>query len=319
MLEQDREHGWPPFRLSSYFLNWVAFGMALGIVVGLVTGVVSGAYYDRPDYDDECGAIEYGCLAGLLIGLMYGSVTGWTCSKVRLLFKGKSQVTPLTVLLWVVGPVIAAASTVEAVRIGDTHEFLSMPLLIFGLPFVMTIAAIIGEFILSESRLRLWESSGVDQLDIQNMPDTGWINDPISPKHCATAKGYDSPKLIIRWEDVPLLLNSLFPEPGGIFFWKTLPAFLSHLSGAQWHPVWLNMFTRRLDDFRFPDWPVVVVIRRPWAVRWHSHCIVVRGTTVCDMGDVDLAHYERRGWKAFVAFQSQGTGQLPFSSLSKIP
>ena len=85
---------------------------------------------------------------------------------------------------------------------------------------------------------------------------------------------------------------------------------LETLTGVRWQTVYLSILPRRLDDFVFPDWPVLVIIRPPWRpLTWHS--IVVKGDVVHDPAweiPAHLGHYWFKGWRAVIAFQPAHRG-----------
>lgn len=234
--EQDPARpSWPPFRRYMLFLNLGGLGALLGLLLGTAIGVITGTRY---------GTVDYGGIAGVWVGITYGGVTGWTCSKLRECSRSTSQ-RLLSVVPWPVGGLLVAVSTVEAVRIGDTKELWSMPLLIFGIPMGLTFGACIAQFVLSENRLRLHEDSDTEQT---SPPATGVNHVCQGSGNCAiacmatvTGRTYDE---VAAW--CPKTKTNKAPN------WQDMITLLSALSGSQWRLVPLSMFTLRLDEFLFP-------------------------------------------------------------------
>ena len=67
-----------------------------------------------------------------------------------------------------------------------------------------------------------------------------------------------------------------------------------------------------LDRIRFPEWPVVVIIRPAWKFRL-SHCIVVKGEFVHDPNGthaVRLDQYDRGDWRVCLILQPASPGAV---------
>lgn len=277
---------WPPPQRANLFRNVIALGLLLGTVEGAVVGAIWGMRVDD---------LEYRCLGGLFVGAINGGLSGWAFSHVRHRSNAHFGLRLLPIMCWLVGGCIICLSAIALAEIGDTHVFWSPPLVIIGLPLCGVFMAVAVEFVLSESRCEARSSQCKEPKE--DVPDTilkhvsqGSGNCGIASIAIVTGMSYD---------EVFAASRTLWLSQGRVLF------LLEELTGIRWESVYLNIVPRRLDDFAFPDWPVLVLIRPPWRL-FAIHCIVVSGDVVHDPGLPQpsyLDDYCYKGWRALWAFQ----------------
>ena len=283
---------WPPPQRANLFRNVIALGLLLGAVEGAVVGAMWGMRFDD---------LEYGCLGGLFVGAIYGGLTGWGFSHSRHVSKEHFGLQLLPIMCWLVGGCIICVSAIALAEIGDTHEFWSPPLAIVGLPLCGVFMAVAVEFVLSESRCEAATSTNGTETQ-EDVPYTELRHVCQDSGNCgiasiATVTG-------MSYDEVFAASRTLRLSQGQVLF------LLEELTGIRWKSVYLNIVPRRLDDFAFPDWPVLVLIRPPWRL-FAIHCIVVSRDVVHDPGWPQPSYldpYCYKGWRALWAFQPRHQG-----------
>ena len=282
---------WPPRQRANLFRNVIALGLLLGAIEGVVIGALWGIRVDD---------LEYGCLTGWFVGALYGGLAGWAFSHIRHTFKARFGLRLLPIMCWLVGAWIIGLSAIALVEVGDTKEFWSPPLVIFGLPFCGVFIALAVEFVLYENRCQTGSTAITESID--EVPDTVLKHVRQGSGNCAIAS--IATVTGMSYDEVFASGRTRWLYQGEILF------LLEELTGMRWQSVYLNIMPCRLDDFAFPDWPVLVLIRPPWRL-FAIHCIVVNGNVVHDPGWPHPSYFDRyckKGWRALWAFQPAHRG-----------
>jgi uncharacterized membrane protein len=284
---------WPPPQRANLFRNVIALGLLLGAVEGAVVGAIWGMRVDD---------LDYGCLGGLFVGAIYGGLTGWAFSHVRHGSNARFGLRLLPIMCWLVGGCIICLSAIALAEIGDTHEFWSPPLAVIGLPLCGVFMALAVEFVRYETRCEAGSNQCTESKE--DVPDARLKHVFQGSGNCAIA--CIATVTGMSYDEVFAASRTRWLSQGEMLF------LLEELTGVRWESVYLNIVPRRLDDFAFPDWPVLVLIRPPWRL-FAIHCIVVSGDVVHDPGWPQPSYLDRycyKGWRALWAFQPAHQGSM---------
>jgi len=285
-----RRELWPVTRKAFLLrISIVGLGAILGTIEGVIVGACAGSLHDKT------GIYIH---AGVLFGAFYGGLTGWAYKRLKCAFSAPKVV---SVMLWPLSGLMIACSVIEVFPVTEQAPYWDVPFFIIILPPLLVLAACAIEFPISENRHEFF-GANIPLPDDTHRPmtDREWDDESLTATCVAMIAcvamitGEPAGQLAER---VPILSRRSWPAQ--------LTAFLESETGEGWEEIPLVFFRRRLDEFVFPDEPVILLIRPPWKFR-QARLVVGRGYTVLDPAWVHpfyLDEYWAKGWRVLMAFR----------------
>jgi len=132
--------------------------LLLGVFLGAILGASVGTLFGEGD--------GYGSMAGMIVGALNGGITCWLSSRIRSALPKGLRARLLSAVIWVLGGLAIGGSAAALAIIGDTHEFWSPPLPLFGIPFLLFLGATLVELALVEAERRRPEKTRPGPIDL---------------------------------------------------------------------------------------------------------------------------------------------------------
>lgn len=259
----------------------------LGALLGTIECVIVGACaFSSQDKTVICIS------AGVWFGACYGALTGWAYKRLKCAFPTPQVV---SIMVWPLSGLAIACSVIEFAPLPERVPFWSLPVFILFLPQLLILAACAVEIPIAESRHEVFdETIPLPDDTYRAITDLEWEDESPTAACVAMITGEPAGQVAER---VPILSGRSWPAQ--------LTAFLESETGERWEEITLNFYSRRLDEFVFPDVPVILLVRPPWKIR-ETCFVVVRGNTVLSPAwghPFYLDEYWAKGWRVLMAFR----------------